>query len=465
MSQSPKCTLRAPLQLTAGRDLKPLERSLGALLLVTLMTFLVACQGVSAGPSIQQSPQGSTLSLTNGTLNFGNVTVGTTATLSVTATNSGPAAVTVSSVSISTQFFKLVAPSLPITVPSGQSTTVTVTFSPNATGTFNAIATITSDASNATSNVNLTGVGVSTAQPGTLSVSPATLSVGNVTVGSSGTASGTLSAAGAIVTISAASTNNAAFTVSGLTLPATIPVGGSVPFTVTFSPTAAGAASATLTFTSNAQTTTTTEPLTGTGVSVTQAGQLTVSPTSMNLGSVIAGLSGTGSGTLSVTGASVTVTGASSNNSVFVVSGLTLPTTIAAGQSVPFTVTFSPTVAGVANATLTFTASNAQSPTTTEALTGTGTPAPVHSVNLSWTGSSSSGISGYNIYRAVYAPAPVSACGGFARINSQLDTGALYTDNNVVDGLAYCYAATAVNTTNQESGYSNIVSNVQIPPP
>jgi hypothetical protein len=46
-----------------------------------------------------------------------------------------------------------------------------------------------------------------------------------------------------------------------------------------------------------------------------------------------------------------------------------------------------------------------------------------------------------------------------------LDTGALYTDNNVVDGLAYCYAATAVNTTNQESGYSNIVSNVQIPPP
>jgi hypothetical protein len=185
----------------------------------------------------------------------------------------------------------------------------------------------------------------------------------------------------------------------------------------------------------------------------------------MNLGSVIAGLSGTGSGTLSATGASVTVTGASSNNSVFVVSGLTLPATIAAGQSIPFTVTFSPTVAGAASATLTFTASNAQSPTTTEALTGTGTPAPVHSVNLSWTGSSSSSISGYNVYRAVYSPAPVSACGGFSRINPQLDTGTLYTDSNVVDGTAYCYAATAVNTSNQESGYSNIVSNVQIPPP
>lgn len=326
-----------------------------------LVCFLVACQGVSAGPSIAQSPQGGsgTLSLNNGTLNFGSVTVGNTATLSFVATNSGPASVTVSSVSISTQFFKLVAPSLPVIVASGASTTVTVSFTPNAPGAFNATATITSDASNATANVALTG----------------------------------------------------------------------------------------------------------TGVSASQAGQLSVSPATMNLGSIVAGLSGTGSGTLSATGASVTVTGASSDNPIFVVSGLTFPVTIAAGQSVPFTVTFSPTAAGTVNATLTFTASNAQTPTTTEALTGTATAAPVHSVNLSWTGSTSTNISGYNIYRALYSPAPVSACGGFARINTQLNTGLLYTDNNVVDGSAYCYAATAVNTSNQESAYSNIVSNVQIPGP
>lgn len=463
VSQSPKCTLRESLQLANPVVLRPVAKVASALLVAALMAFFVACQGVSAGPSIQQSPQGSTLSLNNGTLNFGNVTVGTTATLSLVATNSGPVSVTVSSVSISTQFFKLVAPSIPVTVPSGQSTTVTVTFTPNAVGTFNATATITSDASNATTNVALTGAGVAAAQPGTLTVSPTSLNVGSVTVGNSGTASGTLSASGAIVTVTAASTNNTAFTVSGLTLPATIPVGASVPFTVTFSPTAAGAASATLTFTSNAQTTTTTEALSGTGVAISQAGQLTVSPTTMNLGSIVAGLSGTGSGTLSATGASVTVTGATSNNSVFTVSGLTLPVTIPAGQTVPFTVTFSPTVAGVVNATLTFTASNAQTPTTTESLTGTGTPAPVHSVNLSWTGSTSSGISGYNIYRAVFSPAPVSACGGFARINSQLNTGLLFTDSNVVNGTAYCYAATAVNTSNQESGYSNIVTDVQIP--
>jgi len=86
-------------------------------------------------------------------------------------------------------------------------------------------------------------------------------------------------------------------------------------------------------------------------------------------------------------------------------------------------------------------------------------------VNLSWTASTSGNISGYNIYRAVYSPAPVSACGSFAKINPLLNTGLLYTDNNVVDGTAYCYATTAVDTSNQESGYSNIVSNVQIPAP
>jgi fibronectin type 3 domain-containing protein len=46
-----------------------------------------------------------------------------------------------------------------------------------------------------------------------------------------------------------------------------------------------------------------------------------------------------------------------------------------------------------------------------------------------------------------------------------LDTSTLYTDSVVVDGTSYCYATTAVDSSNQESGYSNIVSNIQIPAP
>jgi fibronectin type 3 domain-containing protein len=123
-------------------------------------------------------------------------------------------------------------------------------------------------------------------------------------------------------------------------------------------------------------------------------------------------------------------------------------------------VTFSPQISASASATLTFT-SNAQPITTTETLTGTGTPAPVHTVSLSWTASTSPNVLGYNIYRAVYT----TSCGSFSKINSVLNTTTLYTDAVVTDGTSYCYATTAVDSSNQESGYSNIDSNVQIPAP
>jgi fibronectin type 3 domain-containing protein len=159
-------------------------------------------------------------------------------------------------------------------------------------------------------------------------------------------------------------------------------------------------------------------------------------------------------------GANVTVTGAGSSSSTFSLSGLSLPVTIPAGQSVPFTVTFSPQTAGSASATLTFT-SDAQPSTTAETLTGTGTAAPTYTVNLSWNASDSPNISGYNIYRAMYS----GSCGSYSKINPSLNSGTSYTDSVVADGTAYCYATTAVNSSDEESGYSNIVSDVQIPAP
>ena len=189
-------------------------------------------------------------------------------------------------------------------------------------------------------------------------------------------------------------------------------------------------------------------------------GQMSVTPGTLSVGNVAAGTSGTASGNLSAATASVTVTAATSNNSVFSVGGLSLPVTIPAGQSVPFSVTFSPQTAGAVSATLTFT-SNAQPSTSTETVTGTGMPAPTHTVSLSWSASTSSNISGYNIYRAVYS----TSCGSFSKVNAVLDTGTLYTDSAVTDGSSYCYATTAVNSSNQESGYSNIASAVQIPVP
>lgn len=86
---------------------------------------------------------------------------------------------------------------------------------------------------------------------------------------------------------------------------------------------------------------------------------------------------------------------------------------------------------------------------------------PAHTVDLSWSASTSTDLSGYNVYRAVYS----QSCGAFTKLNAQPNPSTLFTDSTVTAGASYCYATTAVNTSNQESGYSNIVSDVQIPSP
>jgi hypothetical protein len=57
----------------------------------------------------------------------------------------------------------------------------------------------------------------------------------------------------------------------------------------------------------------------------------------------------------------------------------------------------------------------------------------------------------YNIYRAVYT----GACGSYSKVNSALNATTTYKDTSVVDGQAYCYVTIAVDSSNEESGYSN----------
>ena len=387
-------------------------------------------------------------------ISFGSVTVGNTKSLSETVTNTGGTTVTISQVAIGGSGFSFTGITTPVTLTAGQSATFNVSFAPSSAGNVAGNLTVTSNASNPTLTIPLSGNGVT---PGTLGANPTSLSFGTVTVGNKQTLSETVTnTGGTSVTISQVTISGSGFSFTGITTPVTLTAGQSATFSVSFAPSSAGSASGNLTVTSNASNPTLTIPLSGSGTAA--VGQLAVSPTTMNLGSVEVGSSGSSSGMLTASGASVTVTGASTNNSVFTVGGLTLPVTIPAGQSVSFTVTFSPTTTGAASATLTFT-SNAQPSTTTEALTGTGTAAPNHSVNLTWNPSTSQNIAGYNVYRAVYS----SSCGSFSKINSLLDSSTLYTDSNVVNGTSYCYATTAVDTSNEESSYSNIVSNVQIP--
>ncbi len=525
------------------------------------LVTLVGCQGFSSTKPADQQQQSGTLVLGSASLEFGSVTAGTSKTLTTTVSNTGAASVTISSVAISNQNFSLSGPSLPVTIAVGQNSTISLVFIPNAAGAFSATVSVSSNASNVSTTLSLSGTGVANGQ---LALNPTSQSFGSVTVGSqsnqivtltnnsastvnisqasvSGSgfklngvtapialnasqsttftvtfapqstapASGSVTitsdapnptlsmplsgtgvalaalgssptslafgsvqvgnnqalaetvsnTGGSSLTLSQVGISGTGFTLSGITTPVTLTPGQSASFSVSFTPQSASSASGSLTITSNASNPMLTIPVSGTGTAA--AGQLTANPSTLALGSVVVGTSGTASGSLNAIAANVTVTAASTNNSQFTVGGLALPITIPAGQSAPFTVTFSPPVAGAASATLTFT-SNAQPATATETLTGTGTPAPAHTVSLSWSASSSSDISGYNIYRAVYT----SSCGSYSKINgSTLDTVTTYSDSSVTDGANYCYATTAVNSSNEESGYSNVVSDVQIPSP
>jgi hypothetical protein len=288
----------------------------------------------------------------------------------------------------------------------------------------------------------------------TLAATSPTLSFGNVQKSKSKGLSETLTNAGAsAVTISAANITGTGFSASGLTLPVTLSSKQSVTFTVSFAPTATGSDSGTLTVVSTADNSPLGIPLSGTG---TAPGQLTLSPSSLNFGNVVVGATGSRNGTLGATGSAVTISAANINSNEFVVSGISVPTTLSAGQTTSFTVTFKPAASGTASATLSFSSDAGNSPT--EALTGNGTAASPHSVALSWVASTSAGVVGYNVYRGGVSGGP------YSRINSALEAATAYTDNNVTAGSTYFYVTTAVDGSGNESGYSN-QSQAAIPTP
>lgn len=174
--------------------------------------------------------------------------------------------------------------------------------------------------------------------------------------------------------------------------------------------------------------------------------QLSVSPPTVNFGSVNVGNTQQKAGTLSASGSSVTVSTASWNGTGFSLGGITFPVTIPPGQSVPFTVTFTPQVPGSVSGAISFLSDAANSPTNQQ-LAGTGNQTAQHSVGLSWSADSSP-VQGYYVYRGQQTGGP------YAKL-SALQPVTAYTDATVSSGNTYYYVVTALGTNSQESVYSN----------
>lgn len=400
---------------------------------------LTGCQGLAPA-----NTSAGNITVSSGSLTFGTVTVGEDKILQETLSNPSTSSVTISGASVSGAGFSISGLTLPLTLSPNQKVSFSALFAPTAAGAASGSLTIVSDASNSSVGASLSGMGVAA---GALSPNPASLLFNSVQVGNTENLFETLTnTGGSTVTISQANVTASAFSISGLTLPTTLNPNQSVTFSVTFAPTSRGSSSGTLTIVSDAPNPSLGIALSGTGTAV---GQLSISPAGLSFGMVDVGSSSSLGASLMATGAAITVSSGVSSSGEFVLSGITFPATIPAGQSAPFTVTFSPNAAGTANANLTF-LSSASNSSAAQSLSGTA-QAPSHWVGLAW--NASSGAVSYNVYRKL------STDQGYTQIDSG-DGGTSYTDNSVASGVTYDYAVTSVNAENEESSYSNIAQAV-----
>ncbi len=285
-----------------------------------------------------------------------------------------------------------------------------------------------------------------------LTATPSNINFGNVIINKSSTQTVTLTNTGnSSLRITWDSVTGTGCSISGLTLPLTLDAGQSTTFKATFAPKATGTVIGSIWIFAYDDAlaayfpTTTTVSLSGTGITLL----ITAKPTSTSFGNIILGSRSTlpvilkNTGTASMTLSKATVTGTG-----FSISGLPVPQTLAAGQNTGFSVTFAPTAAGSVTGNVSI-VSNATNSPTNEPLSGTG----IHAVNLSWTASRSQ-VAGYNIYRGSVSGGP------YSKLDLSLVTGTAYTDTTVQAGRTYYYVTTAVNSSGNESAYSNQVQAV-----
>lgn len=395
----------------------------GALLFAVVMeTPAVAAAPLTFNPTI---------------LRFGEVVVGQSESLPLTVTNASTTSFGISAISASATDYSVSYPALPLTLAPGQSFVVTITFHPTVSGS-----DIGSIAFNSNALLTVRGSGMSTKS---LVPNPPSVAFGNVQTGNTAKLFVTLTnAKNGTITVNSDAIKGTGFAVEGLSLPLTLTPGQSFTFTISFSPQSTGLVSGSFQGLNPNNYSNISIPLSGTG---TASGQLSVSPSSVSFGNVNVGATASQSASLTAAGASVTVNSAGSSSSEFSLSGISFPMTVGAGQTVPYSVAFTPQSSGTASATLSF-ATNTS--TVSESLTGSGMSVVQHSVSLSWQ-SSTSQVTGYNVYRS-------SASGGpFSKVNPSLTPSTAYVDGSVAASQTYYYVTTAVNSSGQESAYSNQV--------
>ena len=351
-------------------------------------------------------------------------------------------------------------------VAGGANCTISVTFTPAASGSRTASVSITDNASGSPQTVSLSGTGTGTAT--LVSLSPTSLAFGNQSLGTTSAAqaltlSNTGNAALSITSLALTGSNASDFAQTN-TCGSSVAARSKCTISVTFKPSASGSRTASVGITDNASGSPQTVSLSGTGTGT--AALVSLSPTSLAFGnqpidvssttqSVI--LSNTGNGTLSIT--SLVLAG--TNASDFAQTN-TCGSALAAGANCTIVVWFTPSVAGTEAASLSI-SNNASGSSQTVSFSGTG----IHDVILSWVASTTPGVVGYNVYRGITSggesTTPLNSSPVAAGCTST--TTCIYSDATVVAGTTYYYtvAAVASNAVSQSANSNQVSATVPRP--
>jgi hypothetical protein len=333
--------------------------------------------GAAAAPGVSLSPS---------SLDFGARPIGSTsAAQTSTLTNTGNAALTISSIAVTGANAADFAqsndcPIAPSTLAAGGSCTISATFTPGAGGSRAASVAVTDDASGSPQNIALSGSG----QAPAVTLTPTSLAFGGQLIGTtSGSQTSTLRNSGSapltITGIGVSGTNAADFAQSNdcPLAPLTLAAGATCTLNVTFSPSATGSRGASVSITDDAADSPQALGLTGTGTQPAPA--VSLNPTSLAFGSqrvattsAAQSVTLTNTGTAPLTIGSIGLGGANPGDYAQSSDCPITPGTLAAGGACTISVTFTPGATGSRTATVAINDDAAGSPHTV-ALSGTGT--------------------------------------------------------------------------------------------
>jgi hypothetical protein len=345
--------------------------------LVLALTLTIFCSVLSAR---QHLPNG--LVVDKPSVDLGTLVIGKTTLVTETIFNPTNSDISIAAVSVDNPAFQINGTNSPLVIGAGQQVPIGITFTPAAVGQMSGSLILSLDGNTPYATIPLNGVGVALGQ---LAASPSSITLG--TVAGQSIVETLTNSGGTLVTITSATISGSGFVLTGPPFPILLRPNQSTSFSVSIPSSAKAPASGSINVAAGVawwtggglgihQYATEKGPRTHLVIPVsasTALGQLTPAPSSVSFGSAQVGSTQAQSATLTNSGnGPLTVIQAAATGTGFSISGLPLPMTLNAGESVTFSALFAPQSTGNAKGNISI-VSNASNSTVNLALSGSGT--------------------------------------------------------------------------------------------